>query len=172
MNSNINVNRTEYTDIATMRELYRHEAQCEIVRDSILRRGLADAYLFLVNGRRAGYGGVWNQHSPGRIMEFYVLPHIRAQDAALPARMGRAFVQASGATEIEAQTNLPALLALLVETTSASGGDDAPSSMEEGGLPSTLMVENFLFADDHTTHLLPPQLKPGSSCVFRSLEEG
>src|SRR5580692_7922931 len=114
MDSDITVLRTQYDDIATMRELYRHEAHCEIVRDSILRRGLADSYLLLVDGRRAGYGGVWNQHWPGRVMEFYVLPPIRDQEADLPVQLGRAFLQASGATHIEAQTNLPALLALLL----------------------------------------------------------
>jgi GNAT superfamily N-acetyltransferase len=172
MNTAITVQRAEYADIAQMRELYRFEAHCQIVRDSILRRNLADAYLFLVEGRRAGYGGVWNKHSPGQIMEFYVLPHIRALDASLPASIGRAFVRASRATHIEAQTNLPGMLALLLETTSAIGDDGTPSSMEEASLPSALNVENYLFADHHTTFLPPPVLGSGSSCVFRQIPDG
>lgn len=162
MKNPIRVDRTTYADIETMRELYRYEAHCQIVGDSLLRRGLADAYLFLVNGRRAGYGGVRNQYGPGRIMEFYVLPPVRARDAALPAQIGRAFLQASGATHVEAQTNLSSLHDLLLELMNTEGEDDAPSPVE---------VEKFLFADDHSTSLQPPVLKPGSPCVFRSLEE-
>ena len=170
MNSNISVERAEYAAIAPMRELYRHEAHCQIVRDSILRRGLADAYLFLVEGRRAGYGGVWNKYSPDRIMEFYVLPHIRAQDSGLPAQIGRAFLQESGASHIEAQTNLPMLFTLLLQASASS--DDTLPSANESGHPITFHIENYLFADDHAANLPPPTWKPGDSCVFRSLEEG
>jgi hypothetical protein len=39
----IQVHRAEYGDVKAMRELYRQEANCQIVHDSFLSRGLADA---------------------------------------------------------------------------------------------------------------------------------
>ncbi len=108
---NIEVQRVEYGDIEALRGLYRQEANCQIIHDSILRRGLADPYLILVEGRRAGYGGVWNKYDPGRVMEFYTLPHLRRH--ALP--LFRAFLEVSEATEMEAQTNMPLMLTLLYD---------------------------------------------------------
>ena len=32
----------EYRDVEALRELYRQEANCQIIRDSFLARGLAD----------------------------------------------------------------------------------------------------------------------------------
>lgn len=114
-----------------MRALYREECNCQIIHDSSLSRGLADPYLILHNGRLAGYGGVWNKYYPGRLMEFYILPHLRG--AALP--MFRALVEASGATQIEAQTNIPLMLLMLFDCA------------------SNIAAENVLFYDAHTTSL-------------------
>lgn len=122
---NIAIRRAEYTDVAPFRELHRADNRCQIIHDSVLRRGLGDAYLIEADGRMAGYAGVWNQYDPGRLMEFYTLPHLRAQ-AAL---MCREAIAAAGVTEIEAQTNMPAMLALLYDCA-------------EG-----IQAENYLFAD-------------------------
>lgn len=92
-----------------MREGYRAEAGCQIVHDSILRRGMADAYLLRGDGKAAGYGGVWNQLDPGRVMEFYVSPELRQGAGAL----FEALVEASGAHEIESQTNMPSMFEML-----------------------------------------------------------
>ncbi len=43
----ITVRQAEYEEIEPLRARYRHEANCQIVRDSILRRGLADPYVIL-----------------------------------------------------------------------------------------------------------------------------
>ena len=43
-------------EVEAMRDLYRQEANCQIICDSLLRRGLADPYLIVVEVRRAGYG--------------------------------------------------------------------------------------------------------------------
>src|SRR5580700_3610781 len=107
----ITVERVNYSEIEPMRELYREEARCQIVHDSALRRVLADPYLVLADGRRVGYGGVWNKHYPNRIMEFYVLPDVRA--AASP--MFRELISAAGAIETEAQTNMPLMLTMLYD---------------------------------------------------------
>lgn len=107
----IQVERVEYHDVETMRDLYRQEAHCQIVCDSALRRGMADPYMIVVEGRKAGYGAMWNQYSRGRIMEFYTLPHVRAH--ALP--MFRRLLAISRATSIEAQTNMPLMLTMLYD---------------------------------------------------------
>ena len=64
---NIQVRRVEYADVAALRELFRQEANCEIVHDSFLARGLADPYLILVEGRVAGYGGIGNKYPAQRL---------------------------------------------------------------------------------------------------------
>lgn len=107
----ISVERAGYVEIESMRDLYRHEAHCQIVCDSLLRRGLADAYLLLVDGRRAGYGGVRNKYDPGQLMEFYTLPSCRG----LAQPMFRELLTASGATSIEAQTNMPLMVTMLFD---------------------------------------------------------
>jgi GNAT superfamily N-acetyltransferase len=66
---------------------------------------------------------------------------------------------------------MPTDLSRSVLELSSNGIEDPPSSVEQAEQPSTLLVENYLVADDHTTYLPPPELKPGSSCVFRSLEK-
>jgi len=60
--------------VAPLRERYRATAGCQIVRDSILPRGLAQPWALRVDGGLAGYAGIWTEHHPGRIMEFYVEP--------------------------------------------------------------------------------------------------
>ena len=98
----ITAQRTDFKNIAPLRELFRAEAGCQIVRDSILPRGLADPYRILVDGNVAGYGGVWNEHFPGRLMEFFVLPEHRGS----APHLFRSLVDVSGATHAEAQTNI------------------------------------------------------------------
>jgi len=126
--------RTEYKEIEALRGLYRQEANCQIIHDSILARGLADPYLILKDGRRAGYGGVWNKYDVGRVMEFYTLPSARPH--ALP--LFRELLAASQATQIEAQTNIPWMLTLLYDC--ATG----------------ITEEAILFEDAFTTDLACP----------------
>ena len=108
----IETRRAELQEIEPLRALYRQQANCQIIKDSILGRGLADPYLILVDGHIGGYGGVWSAtDSIGRVMEFYALPDLRA--AALP--MFRELLAVSGATGIEAQTNIPLMLLMLLD---------------------------------------------------------
>jgi len=130
----IEVRKTEFGEIEPLRGLYRQEANCQIVRDSILSRKLADPYLILVDGKVAGYAGVWNKYDPGRVMEFYALPCVRAQ--ALP--MFRELLATSHATEIEAQTNCPLQLLMLYDCA------------------RDIKAETVLFTDGFTTGLPCP----------------
>jgi GNAT superfamily N-acetyltransferase len=130
----IQVRRAEYADVESMRDLYRQEANCQIIHDASLRRKMADPYLILVDGRVGGYGAVWNQHDPGRLSEFYVLPHLRP--FALP--MYRELLAVSAATSVEAQTNMPLMLLMLYDC------------------GKNITTDAILFEDAITTHLQCP----------------
>ncbi|MCI0828454.1 MAG: GNAT family N-acetyltransferase [Chloroflexi bacterium] len=130
----IQVRKTEFEEIAPLRALYRHEAHCQIIRDSILGRGLADPYLILVDARVAGCAGVWNEHFKDRVMEFHALPQRRAD--ILP--MFRELLAVSGATHVEAQTNMPLMNNLLYD------------------FATNISVENILFEDGPVTNLSCP----------------
>jgi len=76
----IQVQQADYQAIASLRELYHQEANCEIIHDSTLRRKIADSYLIQINGRAAGYAGIWNKYDPGRPMEYYLLYGFRGRE--------------------------------------------------------------------------------------------
>jgi len=105
----VDVLRTDVQEVHRLRERFRAGAGCQIVRDSALWRGLAEPWLIRVDGHPAGYGAIWTAHFPGRVLEFFLLPENRGDTPALT----RAFLSASGATRIEAQTNLPGMVDLL-----------------------------------------------------------
>ena len=131
----IAVQAADYSDIESMREGFREEADCQIVTDSILRRGLADPYLILVDGHTAGYGGVWNEHYPGRVMEFHTTPNTRLYAQS----MFKELLAVSGATHIEAQTNLPLILNALYD------------------FAEKIVEEKILFQDAFTSELSFPE---------------
>ena len=134
----IQVQRTEYEDVKSMREQYRHELHCQIVHDSFLSRGLADPYLVLVGGRIAGYGAISNKYDKGRLIEFHTLPDARR--FALP--MFRELLVTSQATHIEAQTNAPLMLLMLHD------------------FASNIVPEKVLFHDAFATRLMPQRSVP------------
>jgi GNAT superfamily N-acetyltransferase len=137
----IQVRRAEYREVEPLREMYRQEAQCQIVRDSALARGFADAYLMTLDGRLAGYAAVGTTHASGSLLEFYTLPQVRADALALC----RDVLALSQATQIEAQTNIPLMLLMLY---------DCARNITAGPI---------LFEDALTTHLPAPD-----AAVFRS----
>lgn len=100
---------SSYADVEEMRERYRAENPVQIVHDSALRRGIADAFLFRLDDQVVGYGGVWNKYHPRQVMELFLLPDHRAFELDACRRL----IVASGSTHIEAQTNLPVLHRLL-----------------------------------------------------------
>lgn len=123
-------------EIGPLRERYRREAGCQIVRDSILPRGLADPYVIEVDGKAAGYAGVWNDHFPRRIMEWFAVPEYRS----IGPKLVEALSEISGARELEVQTNIPGGRELLQETA------------------DHLWVENLLFAAGSETALECPAI--------------
>lgn len=127
----IEIHRTEYRGVEAMRDLYRQELNCQIIRDAALVRGFADPYLILVAGQLQGYGAVGNQYDRGRLLEFYTLP--AARSLALP--MCVALLRVSQATQIEAQTNNPLMLLMLYDCA------------------QNIRAESILFHDALTSHL-------------------
>lgn len=107
----IKIEATDHATIADLREGFRAEADCQIVHDSILPRRLADAYLLYLDDEVAAYGGVWTKYFPGRVVEFHTLEEFGDARGELFGR----FLLTTGATEIEAQTNMPGMFRLLRE---------------------------------------------------------
>lgn len=130
----IQIRQAEYRDVESMRGLFRQEANCQIVHDSFMARGLANPYVILVDGRMAGYGGVGNKYPPKRLIEFYVLPNLRR--FALP--MYRELLAVGQVAEMEAQSNLPLMLLMLYECA------------------VNISPEAILFEDGLTTNLICP----------------
>lgn len=109
----IQVARVEADRVTPLRELHRREMNCQIIADSFPRRGLSDSYLLALDGRTAGYGLVANRYYPDTVNEFYTVPECRGE--AFP--LFRALLQASGATDVRAQSNDPLLSLMLYDTT-------------------------------------------------------
>ncbi|MFN8527299.1 MAG: GNAT family N-acetyltransferase [Anaerolineae bacterium] len=101
----------EYAEVQGLRDLYRQEANVQIVRDSALVRGFAQAYLIRVEGHLAGYGAVGTRYNTGNVLEFYTVPHVRSHAMTI----FRELLDASHATHIQAQTNMPLMLMMLYD---------------------------------------------------------
>lgn len=121
--------------LSPWRELYRSQANVQIIHDSAIGRRLADAYSIHENDQCLGYGAVWNKYYPGRLMEFYLSPQHESRATAL----ARELIAVAKATHLEAQTNMPLMSRLLQE------------------LATDIFCEAILFKDDHTTSLAVPQ---------------
>jgi GNAT superfamily N-acetyltransferase len=131
---NIEFVPVELSEIAPLRDLYRHEANCQVIHYSFLTRGLADPWRIAVDGRLAGYGAIDNKYNKGCLIEFYVLPTYR--EIALP--LCRELLLRSQATHIEAQTNIPLALQAL------------------NHFATDIAAEKLLFYDALTTYLTGP----------------
>ena len=109
----VSATTTELSEIQKLRDIYRHEMHCQIIHDSLhIRPGWTIEYLLTIDGAPAGYGSVaisgpWKDKPT--IYEFFVLPSQRHRTFELFG----AFLEASGTTHIETQTNDTALGALI-----------------------------------------------------------
>jgi GNAT superfamily N-acetyltransferase len=109
------VHRVELRQIEGMRDMYRHEMNCQVIHDSIhTRPGWTHEYLITDGASKVGYGSVavagpW-QAKPS-VYEFFLLPQHRH-------RMFDAFIallKSSGANEVETQSN-DVLLTVMLHT--------------------------------------------------------
>jgi GNAT superfamily N-acetyltransferase len=128
----------ELGEIQGMRDMYRHEMNCQIIHDSIhTRPGWTHEYVLAQGGAKVGYGSVavagpW-QGQP-TVYEYFVLPQHRGRVFDLFI----ALLAASGANAVETQSNAPLLTAMLHTF--------AP----------TVASESILFRDHMTTVHEPP----------------
>src|SRR4051812_33675481 len=101
----MNVHAVDLREIERMRDIYRHEMNCQIMFDSIhARPGWTHEYLITDGGGKVGYGSVavagpW-QAKP-TLYEYFVLPQHRRRvfDYFI------ALLTTTGAAEIETQSN-------------------------------------------------------------------
>jgi GNAT superfamily N-acetyltransferase len=133
-----NVQLVELREIQGMRDMYRHEMNCQIIHDSVhSRAGWSQEYVLTEDGGKVGYGSVavggpW-QAKPS-LYEFFVLPQHRGRMFDLFL----ALLSASGASVIETQSNDPLLTVML------------------HAFAPTVSSESILFHDRLTTaHALP-----------------
>jgi hypothetical protein len=131
-------------ELIALHELYRQEADCQLIRDSFWSRGFLDPYTIEIEDRLAGYGAIANKYDKGRLLEFYALPDCRRYALS----MFRELLAVTRATHIEAQTNVPWMLMMLHECAQGIG------------------VEKVLFTDAYTTQLACP-----GKGVFRAKRE-
>src|SRR5262249_17692440 len=107
------VHRVELKEIERMRDIYRHEMNCQVTHDSIhARPGWSHEYLITEGGGKVGYGSVavagpW-QAKP-TVYEFFMLPQYRRRVFDAFA----ALLASSGAAVVESQSNAVLLTAML-----------------------------------------------------------
>ena len=139
----IQAERREWRELFSQHELYRAEANCQLIRDSHWARGFLNSYAIDVDGQRAGHGAVAERYDKGRVLEFYVFPEFLGVASLLFAE----FLRVSQPTHIEAQSNVRMMLKMLKE------------------FSSDVVVECFLFAEAEKTQLLCP-----ANGIFRRLK--
>ncbi len=127
-------NAIERLHAQPLHDLYRQEANCQLIRDSFWARALLDAYAIQIDGCIAGHGAVANRYDKGRVVEFYTLPSYRRY----ARRMFEAMLSAAPATHIEAQTNVPLMLMVLND------------------FATDVRAEKVLLADSYSTQLTCP----------------
>ncbi len=137
---NIEVSRVEVNNIMPLRELYRQEMNCQIVHDSLHRRGFNDSYLIRVDSQSAGYGTVTSGNDEHKVFqrgilnEFYLLPTYKA----LAVPVFRQLLATSQAIRILVQTNDVLLMLMLYD------------------FADTITSDTILFHDARTTNLSLP----------------
>jgi GNAT superfamily N-acetyltransferase len=133
----LSAEQTKLEEIASLRDLFRQEMNCQIIHDSIhARPGWTLEFILRASGTPVGYGsiavaGPWKDKPT--LYEFYVLPHYRSRLFDLFSVV----LTASGVSRIETQSN-DALLTAMLHT-----------------FAHDVMSESILYHDKLTTTLAP-----------------
>ena len=128
----IQVDKSGESGIRSLRELFLYENRCQFVHEKCHTYGWNDIYSFAMDGSPVGYGCIWGLHNRedrDTIFEFYLLPGNERH----AGKFFSALCRASGASQVEAQTNHPQLSALLFQYT------------------RSIQAECILFADAYRT---------------------
>jgi GNAT superfamily N-acetyltransferase len=134
----IDISPVPLDDVLPLRKLYRREMNCQIIHDSLPRRGFGDLFLIRADGRVAGYSFVMGYQGEPKdmICEFFILPDYRGKALAI----FRQLIEVSHAKRMMAQTNDVLLTLLLYDCASEIASD------------------TILFYDSLTTHLEFPEV--------------
>jgi GNAT superfamily N-acetyltransferase len=100
----IKVIKTELEEIKVFRVVFLHENNFQFVYDKCHYYGWADTYVFLIDGKKVGYGAVWGKdkrQDRDTIMEFFVLKTFRQFSGLI----FQEFISVSGTAFIECQSN-------------------------------------------------------------------
>jgi GNAT superfamily N-acetyltransferase len=117
----IEVEPASLEEVLPLRELYRREMNCQIVHDSLPRRGFGNVFLIRLDGRIAGYGFVMGYQGEPKDMvrEFYILPGYRGRTLTTFRRL----VEVAGARRMTVQTNDVQLTLLLYDCATEITGE-------------------------------------------------
>jgi GNAT superfamily N-acetyltransferase len=132
----IEVEQVPLETILPLRELYRREMNCQIIHDSLPRRGFGNLFQIREGGQVVGYGFVmgYQDEPKDMIREFFILPSCRG--AAQP--LFRQLITASQARRIFTQSNDILLTLMLYDCA------------------TQITSETILFHDALTSHLSVP----------------
>ncbi|MES1147301.1 MAG: GNAT family N-acetyltransferase [bacterium] len=119
------VRKANLNDVVELREQYRLEANCQIVRYTNLSRGFAYPVVVEDSGRVAAYSVIRTTDDLDTLIEFYAHPPM-----ANYLELARQILKFSGAQLIEAQTNIPGMVAVLKEF--GSGVEVGPTLFAKG----------------------------------------
>lgn len=106
------VRKSSAEETAEFRRRLMAETPLQFVAWSALPRGIADPWLVLVDGEPAGYYTVWNRYYEGAVGECWIAPSFERARAQLLTETA----SLSGAREVRAQTNMPGMLALALDS--------------------------------------------------------
>jgi L-amino acid N-acyltransferase YncA len=130
----IKIQKTEFKNIAHLRDLYLQESNFQVRYNAYHARGWADYYVVQVGEEQIGYAavkGLEERNDKNSVFEFYLIPSYLQRAAAFFA----AFLSQSKVKWIESQSNDGPLTNLLYE------------------FGKNINTEVILFKDQVTTHL-------------------
>jgi GNAT superfamily N-acetyltransferase len=137
----ITIAKTSLTEITAFRNLFLQENYFQFIHNKCHDYGWADAYLFTIDGVKAGYGSVWGQNrreDRDTIFEFYLLkPYWKMAELVF-----QEFIEVSGVTWLECQTNDPLLSSMVYRF---SENIHAESILFEEGFQSELYMPGVVF---------------------------
>ena len=142
----LKVIKTGIETIKELRALFLWENHFQFVHNKCHENGWADTWLFLTDGKKAGYGAIWGadrREDRDAIFEFYLTRPFRK----FANLIFKEFCSISRATLIECQSNDPLLSSMLY------------------GFAENINAESILFEDNFQTDLNVPGV------VFRREEE-
>lgn len=137
----LKVIRTEIEAIQGLRAVFLWENHFEFVYNKCHENGWADTWLFLIDGKKAGYGSVWGadkREDRDAIFEFYLIRPFRKMANVIFEE----FCNISGATLIECQSNDKLLSSMLY---TFAQNINAEAILFEDDFQSDLFIPGVIF---------------------------